>query len=212
MGLPLVFGTPENQSIPLPSVAAKVNMAGADSIAWLNPLRGGMFGIDTALELRQVTDGLSKTMMLAELRIGFADDDPRGVWAYGHAGGNLLAGHGSDGDANGPNPCNDKSDDVWGPTAQYCTESVFLQQACMTCFRAGGHTQGATRSNHPGGIQAASGDGSVQWIGNDIETSGSGNGLRGPCCSPWDHILARGDGEDGSTYLRDKLRRQGAGS
>jgi hypothetical protein len=35
-------------------------------------------------------------------------------------------------------------------------------------------------------------DGSVQFISDDIETSGS----YGPCCTPWDHLISSTDGTD----------------
>ena len=108
MGIPLIFSSESNNS-----GAANNNMSGPKSRNWKNGARRGAFGIDASLKISQITDGTSKSMMLSELRAGIDENDPRGVWAYGHAGGNLIAGHGSFGDANGPNPCNLQADDVW---------------------------------------------------------------------------------------------------
>ncbi|MGL4512625.1 MAG: DUF1559 domain-containing protein [Lacipirellulaceae bacterium] len=209
MGIPLVFG-----DITVQRTSNTNTMAGPDSRSWRNPARRGVFGIDTALKLAQITDGTTKTMMIGELRGGVDERDPRGVWAYGHAGGNLLAGHGSFGDANGPNPCNLESDDVFSTRDDFSCNTEYLRLACMTCFQAGGHTQGSARSAHPGGLHATMCDGSVQWVSDDIEVSRTSatapTSAMGPCCSPWDFLIISGDGDDGSTYAANKSR--GGGS
>jgi prepilin-type processing-associated H-X9-DG protein len=62
----------------------------------------------------------------------------------------------------------------------------------MTCY-AGDHFKQATaRSKHPGGVHVAMCDGSVQFISNDIETSG---GTGAACCSVWDKMIASADGD-----------------
>ena len=53
--------------------------------------------------------------MLGELRSGISEADPRGTWAFGHAGGNLVAHFGFNGDDAGPNYSGDpNADDIGG--------------------------------------------------------------------------------------------------
>jgi hypothetical protein len=65
-----------------------------------------------------------------------------------------------------------------------------LQTQCMGCFNAGGFDQQGVRSTHVGGAFMAMCDGSVQFIADDIETSG----CYGNCCTPWDYMILSGDG------------------
>ncbi len=197
-GLGLIFGSPGSTAI--------THNSGPDSAAWKDPLRVGVFGVNTSLKLGQITDGTSKTIMLAELRSGVSEVDHRGTWAFGHAGGNILAGYGGNGDANGPNACNDFADDLPSRSVN-CRgpERDFLLQICMPCFLGSGLAQATTRSTHTGGVYAAMCDGSVSFVSDDIETSGE----LGPCCSPWDHMIAAQDEADGSAYEQLKRRRGG---
>jgi hypothetical protein len=133
-------------------------------------------------------------MMVAELRVGINETDPRGTWALGHAGGNMVAGHGAGGDANGPNPCNDKSDDLpasSGIISFSCNaQGSALRDVCMTCNDDSfGFAQAAPRSSHFDGIFIAHADGSVAWISNDIETGGEWGG----CCKTWDNLIMSAD-------------------
>ncbi|MEX2309027.1 MAG: DUF1559 domain-containing protein [Pirellulales bacterium] len=157
----------------------------------------GVMGPNVAVNIGQITDGTSKTILLGEVRAGIFEGDPRGTWAFGHSGGNLLSWYGSHGDANGPNYCGVESDDIRG-TGFTCPNNPQLQLECMTCYGPGASDQATSRSSHPGGVHLAMCDGSVQFISDDIETSGS----YGPCCTPWDHLISSIDGEDrGSAAL-----------
>jgi hypothetical protein len=129
-------------------------------------------------------------MLLGELRAGPSETDPRGVWALGHAGGNLIVWHASRGDANGPNACNDYADDI--PTRLLCRtqDREYLRKICMPCDGSASFDQATTRSMHVGGVFIALVDCSVQFIENEIETSGK----FGPCCTAWDHLVASADG------------------
>jgi hypothetical protein len=152
-------------------------------------------GPNATSTVSHISDGTSKTVMLGEIRAGVNEKDPRGTWAFGHAGGNLLAFHGWGGDDNGPNYCGPTSDDIGGNALQ--CDSAELQTECMTCY---GGADGASfdqqtaRSMHVGGVFVAMCDGSVQFVSDDIETGGP----MGPCCSPWDRMMLSQDDGGGS--------------
>jgi prepilin-type N-terminal cleavage/methylation domain-containing protein len=151
----------------------------------------GVMGPNVASTIAQITDGTTKTIMLAEIRAGLVGHDPRGTWAFGHAGGNLVTWYGSNGDANGPNYCGPSSDDVGSLGTTDCESSQYRME-CMTCHAPSGFDQATTRSAHVGGVFVAMCDGSVQFISDDIETSGP----YGACCKPWDHLIASQDAND----------------
>ncbi len=148
----------------------------------------GVMGPNCASTIAQITDGTSKTIMVAEIRAGVFQGDPRGTWAFGHAGGNLLAFYGWGGDDNGPNYCGPDSDDIGG-TGFSCGGNLELIAECMSCYGPGSFDQATSRSMHAGGVFVAMCDGSVQFISEDIET----NGALGPCCSPWDFLVLSQD-------------------
>jgi type II secretory pathway pseudopilin PulG len=156
-----------------------------------NPRRRGVMGPNTAVTAGKITDGLSKTIMLGEIRTGLTERDARGVWALGHAGASLLAMFGSGGDANGPNVCFPTSDDAYCDTSQFALN----QAECMTCD-PGYFAQATVRSMHIGGAFLALCDGSVTFVSEDIETSGQ-NGKWG---TPWDYLIGSADGSEKGPY------------
>jgi prepilin-type N-terminal cleavage/methylation domain-containing protein len=177
---------------PLPKLPQQpAGIMGPESEGWRHRLSRGVMGPNCASTIAQITDGTSKTVMIAEIRAGVVEGDMRGTWAFGHAGGNLLAFHGWGGDDNGPNYCGENSDDIGG-TGFSCQGNLQLQAECMTCYGPGSYDQATARSMHAGGIFAAMCDGSVQFISDDIET----NGAFGTCCTPWDFLMLSQD--DGS--------------
>jgi prepilin-type N-terminal cleavage/methylation domain-containing protein len=160
------------------------------------PTARGVMGPNAAVRLAQITDGTSKSMMLAEIRTGVDQTDPRGTWALGHVGGNMVGGHGSGGDSNGPNNCTlvGKADDLpsdKGIISFSCAGAAdSLLAQCMTCNDDSfGFPQAAPRSSHAGGIFVAMCDGSVSYVADDIETSGQ----FGACCKAWDYLIMSAD-------------------
>jgi prepilin-type processing-associated H-X9-DG protein len=151
----------------------------------------GVIGPNTAVKLKRITDGTSKTFLIGEIRAGITENDARGVWAMGHAGASLLAMYGAGGDDAGPNNCLNTADDVVsdicdGPGGRNPTAGA----ECMTCSGGGGFDQQTIRSMHPGGAHVAYADGSVQFITDDIEVS---VGIGSSCCTVWDYMIASGD-------------------
>lgn len=192
---------------------AQQRILGPNSSAWSgagnssnNPHRyRGVMGVNATTKISQITDGTTNTIMLGEIRAGVQAEDPRGTWAFGHAGGNLLAFYGSGGDDNGPNAIFENADDIGGASVGRrggfnCGElQPHLMDIGMPCYGGAGASfdQATTRSQHVGGVFLAMCDGSVQFKGDDIETSG----LFGQCCTPWDHLIAARDGGDSGPVI-----------
>ena len=168
---------------------------GPDSKGWKDPCQRGVMGVNIAVKLKRISDGTTKTIMLGEIRTGLSPNDARGVWALGGASSNLLAKYGSTGDANGPNYCDPHGDDTYSDicpgSSGKCTSTATAgptQQECMGC--SGTYmAQQTVRSVHPGGAHLGMADGSVQFVSNDIETSGCyGTGM-----TIWDYMIASAD-------------------
>lgn len=157
---------------------------GPDSEGWKSDRRRGVMGPNASVAVRQITDGLSKTILVGEIRAGLTERDARGVWAMGHAGASLLAMYGSNGDANGPNACYPLADDVYSDVCG----TPDGKSNCMDCD-PGYFAQATTRSFHPGGAYVAMCDGSVTFISDDVETSGQ----FGSWGSLWDRLIASAD-------------------
>jgi len=176
-------------------------MTGPDSTQWKDKCYRGVMGPNASVELRRIVDGTTKTILLGEIRAGMSEKDARGVWAMGHAGASLLAGYGAGGDDNGPNACaptTGKPDDVY---SDVCA-APFARAVCMSCD-PGYFAQATSRSVHMGGVFVAMCDGSVQFISDEIETSGDFGG----CCSPWDYMIMSGDEGMGGPF--NGIRRGG---
>jgi prepilin-type N-terminal cleavage/methylation domain-containing protein/prepilin-type processing-associated H-X9-DG protein len=173
------------------------------SKAWsdpkISPCQRGVMGVNTAVTLKRITDGTSKTMMLGEIRAGVTETDGRGVWALGHAGPSLLAKFGAGGDDGGPNNCTPSSDDVYAPTVCAAGSADFEagKAVCMTCSGGGSFDQQTVRSAHPGGAHVAMADGSVQFISDDIE---SNTGIGTGCCTAWDYLILSADEGRAGTF------------
>jgi prepilin-type N-terminal cleavage/methylation domain-containing protein/prepilin-type processing-associated H-X9-DG protein len=161
---------------------------GPGSKGWKHYLSRGVMGPNAAVTLSQITDGTAKTFMLVEIRAGIFEGDPRGTWAFGHAGGNLVSFYGWGSDGNGPNYCGPNADDIAG--GGFLCEHSEIRAQCMSCYGPGASDGATGRSMHPGGLHVAMCDGSVQFISDEIETAGAA----GTCCKPWDHYILSMDG------------------
>ena len=170
---------------------------------WKDPHRRGVLGPDITTKMKDLLDGTSKTIMLSEVRAGLNRRDRRGVWAMSGVGASSLYWHGwsrgSVGPANGPNDGSTSSDDIPGclniidelkkqgidnPVAYMAKEKMTCRfNRAVAAPQAG---QAGTRSQHPGGVVSGFVDGSVRFIGDDIETSRK-------CCSAWDRLILSRD-------------------
>lgn len=168
-----------------------VNGAMNSSVPWDDNTRRGVMGCNRAVELGQIIDGTSNTLMIGELRAGLSDIDRRGTWALGTAGASALFWHGYSGDANGPNAANDRSDDIEGCSQLHATignDKMRLER--MTCWEPCPSWQATTRSAHTGGVFTAFCDGSVHWVNDNVQTSGE----FGNQPSVWDRFICSADG------------------
>ena len=136
--------------------------------------RGGIMVINGGTNMNSVTDGLSNTVLINEIRVGLVAVDRRGVWAMGVGGASLTGALGY-GDCGTPNDVNDKSDDI-----EDCTQvkAAFPGVNIATKFKMGcsednasqnwPNWQAGARSQHTGGVNAAFGDGSVRFISDTV--------------------------------------------
>jgi prepilin-type N-terminal cleavage/methylation domain-containing protein len=164
----------------------------------------GVMGVNTGVKLKQIIDGSSHTILLAELRSGLKAADSRGTWAMGTNGASALFGYGMS-DANGPNDCSPKySDDL--------VEALFLalgdaswntvmNRECMSAqYVAGQSQQAGTRSMHGNGVFVAFCDGSVHFVSDFVDaqiTQGYGSNE-----SVWARLICSMDGRtiDATAY------------
>jgi prepilin-type N-terminal cleavage/methylation domain-containing protein len=144
----------------------------------------------------KITDGMSKTIMLAEVRTRDVATDPRGAWFGAFAGGSLLSfDMHSDSAPNANNPVITAPNRRNAPYIPYdisdappllpnvghdwlnedyirqCDDSVAADiNDGMKCFvQSGTRSAAAPRSQHIGGVNAAHADASVTFINNDID-------------------------------------------
>lgn len=135
----------------------------------------GMMGANFGSKIAEVTDGLSNTAMVAEIRVGLNSIDGRGTWAIGMGGMSLCC------EARSYNPT--PNNNIWagqgkckdgGDETQTCyavsksfTDLAKLGMPC-NCAKGNNNSGGQARSLHPGGVNVCMGDGSVKFIKNSI--------------------------------------------
>jgi prepilin-type N-terminal cleavage/methylation domain-containing protein/prepilin-type processing-associated H-X9-DG protein len=127
----------------------------------------GLMGENFGVSFAEVTDGLTNTIMFAELRAGISPYDIRGTWAIGFEGASLCC-HAKNYNPT-PNNLNsgnggDETESCW----QFWTPGV--GQSGMGCINDPGtfNSGGQSRSQHPGGVNVCFADGHVQFIKNTI--------------------------------------------
>jgi prepilin-type N-terminal cleavage/methylation domain-containing protein/prepilin-type processing-associated H-X9-DG protein len=196
------------------------NLAGGPhSTGWYDPKIRGIMGCNCSLRAAQVTDGLSRTVLLGELRAGLTAYDPRGVWAMSGACPSGIWGVGDFvGWDSGPNAAGAKqpvnySDTTSGDGCIDCEQlqvafsgpgtngADVLASLSMPCiwWEGGGLSNWVQtiRSQHVGGAYVAMADGSVQWLDNTIQVlPPTPDGVADPAnYSVWDMLIASGDGQ-----------------
>ena len=137
----------------------------------------GVIGANYGLKIADVTDGLSNTILLGELRVGLNSADIRGTWAMGFAGAS-MGGHAKNYNPTPNNKlnvvkasgkCGDGGDELQ-MSAQFAP--LFPNRGPMgmgvNCGPGMFNSGGQFRSLHPGGVNVAFGDGSVKFIKDSI--------------------------------------------
>ena len=152
----------------------------------------GMMGLNFGSTIAQVTDGLSNTAAIAELRAGLNSMDIRGTWALGLAMAS-LAGHAK---SYNPTPNNklgvsyavkpngkDGGDEMQaGPVLGPLFPNAAQGGMGFNCGGGMFNSGGQSRSLHPGGVNVGFGDGSVRFIKDSVSNQ------------VWFSLLVRKDG------------------
>lgn len=126
-----------------------------------------VMSINYGARFRDIRDGMTSTIMFAEVRSGISADDLRGTWALGVGGASIVAAN-SIGDSVGPNDIQIESDDIENCSTFWTPELGPRDR--MGCSRGDGQNwQAQSRSLHPGGTQIAMSDGSVRLITDSVD-------------------------------------------
>jgi hypothetical protein len=162
----------------------------ANYAAWSSPFHADDFDHHGAIwlyeqPLRLVTDGISSTLALSEVRTRDHDGDQRGAWALPWAGSTLLAL-----DLHPQRDIRSANQTPWPyvfnklslgytqvpngklPDMLYaCPDPVSEQIEAMPCEDAaeGRYISAAPRSNHPGGVHGGYLDGAIKFIADEVD-------------------------------------------
>jgi prepilin-type processing-associated H-X9-DG protein len=130
-----------------------------------------MMSANYGARFEEVSDGLSNTIMVAELRAGKSALDPRGVWALGSPSSSIVNAGRAPYNPYPNNRLGDSGKD--GDEIQTCSKfwtNTIGSVDGMGCIKSGNlMTSGMSRSLHPNGVNACMGDGSVRFIRNGID-------------------------------------------
>lgn len=126
----------------------------------------GVANLNKGVGPRDVVDGMSNTVFVDEIRAGIdTARDMRGIWAFPGAGSSATINH-AVGDCYRPNDPAGGSDDLM----------MIVANANFGMTGNSGwadNNQVSARSAHAGGLHVLMGDGVVNFISNNVESSGS---------------------------------------
>ena len=139
---------------------------------WKKPCGRGVAWVNRGIKMSQIIDGTSKTISLAELRVGVVNFDFRGVWAMPLIGSNLHQRHASN-FVFSPNDCNPGTDDIFQDPSKTLLSEVGEETLLRECMGISSFTfsaQSTVRSRHPGGALCSFADGSVHFITDFVDS------------------------------------------
>jgi prepilin-type N-terminal cleavage/methylation domain-containing protein/prepilin-type processing-associated H-X9-DG protein len=118
------------------------------------------------MSIRKMIDGTTKTILLAEMRVGLSERDRRGVWAMGMCGSNMHCRHAS----SSINGCID-DDDLFGDADVIADvgEGALRAECMMPAKGLNMSGQSIVRSRHPGGAMVAMCDASARFVSDFID-------------------------------------------
>jgi prepilin-type N-terminal cleavage/methylation domain-containing protein/prepilin-type processing-associated H-X9-DG protein len=167
----------------------------ADGGGWGDRYKCGVMGANIALRIKDIHDGASKTILLAEIRAGLLAQDTRGIWAMSGACPSALWGDGYATGDNGPNCASSQGDDM--PTCSEvqaamggATRVIRLGMSCWT--REPNDREQGARSMHLGGVNVCLCDGSVRFISDFVQLGTPGTPPA--CLGIWDKLKLSNDG------------------
>jgi len=112
-----------------------------------------------------ITDGLSNTVLAAEIVAGERQNDMRGGWAYG--AGVTFSGGGPSDLAYLLTPNSNALQDNLQDRPGRCSNPRSPDRQ-LRCVGGGGRGFNTSRSRHPGGVQVVNCDGSVQFVAETV--------------------------------------------
>lgn len=154
----------------------------------------GVMGANAFVSRAQMIDGATTTVLIAEVRAGLTEFDPRGVWALGKTSSSIWAHGGLMGDAAGPNGAYFAADDIaTSPEliAAFGDQYRLAELGMPVSYGPWVNHQQTARSMHLNGVYVAMADGSVRWITDFINVTPSYPGS----LSVWDRLMVSKDGQ-----------------
>jgi hypothetical protein len=152
--------------------ASGYGRSGINDYQAVAPSDRGLMGMNGSCRIAGVTDGTSNTVASWEIRAGWHQRDPRGVWASGRIGGGLIA------NCLNNNPSPGWTGDCYGINegTHVDGDDIYSSQSCDNANPptngmggwSSGEGQAGPKSLHVGGVHALMADGAVRFISQNI--------------------------------------------